>query len=144
MKKLLLFTILTFVLASGVQAAAEKKTEKPEDKVEVKCKDLNEAEAHVEWHRKSHKAGYDKIKKYEKLISQLKEIREIAIKEDATQTVKALDELISKKQEHLDKKKAKLSKEKGCPPDCIKSCCAAKKKAGTCPKTEAKKTSSDK
>ncbi len=135
MKKLLLFTILTFVLASGVQAAAEKKAEKPEDKLEIKCKDVNEAEARVEWHRKSHKAGYDKFKKHHKdLICQLKKIRDIAVKENATQTVKALDELITKKQKHLDKKKAKLSKGKGCPPDCVKSCCAAKKKSGTCPK----------
>lgn len=45
MKKLLLFTILTFVLAFGVQAVAEKKAEKPDQKVEVKCKDVNDAKA---------------------------------------------------------------------------------------------------
>ena len=35
MKKLLLFTILIFVLVFSIQATAEKKTKKPEGKAEV-------------------------------------------------------------------------------------------------------------
>ena len=62
--------------------------------------------------KRGHKYGHDKIKRYKKLICRLKEIREIAFKENASQTVKALDELIAKKQKRLDRKKNKLSKRK--------------------------------
>ena len=137
MKQLLLFTILTFVLASSSQAAPGKKGDKPEkcseDKVEAKCKD---------------KAGFDKFEKHHKdLICQLKKMRDTAVKENATQTVKLIDELVDKTQkqfhekakllqEKMHKKEGlkKATKSKSCPSDCIKSCCAAKKKAGTCPR----------
>ncbi|MHC4395046.1 MAG: hypothetical protein ACYS1A_05270 [Planctomycetota bacterium] len=36
--------------------------------------------------------------------------------------------------------KGTAAKEAGCPADCDKACCAAKKKAGTCPKAEGAKT----
>ncbi len=158
MKQLLLFTVLTFVLASCSQVAPEKKGCKPkkfsEDKVEAKCKGAEGTKRH----RKGHRVGFDKFKKHHKdLICQLKKMRDIAVKENATQTVNAIDELVDKTQKRfhekakLLKKKVhkkegwkKATKSKSCPPDCIKSCCAAKKKSGTCPKAEAKKTSSDK
>ncbi len=140
MKKLLLFTILTFVLASSVHAADENKAEKAENNVDVKCTDVNKAKACPAQYQKGYKGGYDKTKKYEKLIGRLKQIREIAAKENATQTVEALDKLIAGKQTHLDKKNNELSKVEGCSLDCVKPCCAAKKKSGTCPMTEAKKT----
>ena len=143
MKKLLLFTILTFVLTSCSPVAPEKKGCKlkkfSEDKLEAKCKGAEGTKRH----RKGHRVGFDKFKKHHKnLICQLKKIRDTAVKENATQTARAIDELVDKTQKRFHKK-AKLSKGRGCPPDCIKSCCAAKKKSGTCPKTEAKKTSSD-
>ena len=161
MKKVLLFTILTFVLASGARAAEEKKADKAEDKATVKCDKAKDIKACT---IKDQKICKDKIEKYTKLITRLKEIREVAVKENATGTVKALDELIAKKLEHLDKKQAclkactdkktdavskgkgcpldsvkacstakkdKLAKGKSCPPDCVKACCAAKKDATT-------------
>lgn len=186
MKKLLLFTILTFVLASGTQAVAEEKAEKPDgkvkvavaekkivkskDKVKVKCKDVNKAEICTIQNQKECQKSCYKIKRYKKMISQLKEIRDIAAKENASLTLKALDDLIAKKQKKLDKKIDKLSKGKGypfgctksrcavktkseaglklkdvksCPLGCTKPCCAVKTKAEASPKTESKETKQD-
>ena len=116
MKQLLLFTVLTFVLASCSQVAPEKKGCKPkkfsEDKVETKCKGAEGTKAHVERHRKGHRAGFDKFKKHHKdLICQLKKIRDIALKENATQAVKAIDELVDNTQKRFHEK-AKLLKKK--------------------------------
>ena len=158
MKRLLLFTVLAFVLVSGSQVTAEKKGSKTkkcsEDKVEAKCNHTEGTKGHGQWSRKGHGAGFDKFKKHHKdLISQLKNIRDIAVNENATQTVKAIDELVDKMQKRfhekaeLLKKKmhekggwGKATKSKSSPPDCTKSCCAAKKNTGTCPKLKKAKT----
>ncbi len=156
MKRLLLFTILTFVLVSTAQATVEKKGCKPKgcshSKVEeqLKCKDVEGAKTHSQWAQKDHKVGFDKFTIYHKdMIFRLKKIRVLAAKENATETVKAIDELVevTHKQSHekakLLKKKMynnegceKITKSKNCPPGCIKSCCAARKKTGTCPKNK--------
>ena len=136
MKRLLLFTVLTFVLVSVSQAASEKQECKSkkysEGKLEAKCKVAEATKTHCEQYRKDHGTGFDKFKKHHKdLICQLKEMRDIAVKENATQTVKAIDEMITKTQKRFHES-AKFAK--ACPSDCVKPCCDAKKKAGTCPK----------
>ena len=168
MKKLVFLTVLVFVLAFAVWAVAEK----AEDKLDVKCTQVKEAVACGEGQQKCKTACNDIFKKHhEELICQLTKIRNVAVKENALQTSKALDELITNKQKQLSCNKAGLCKDKccpsdciksscatkiksgtcpklkdskGCPSGCIKSCCAEKQKSGTCPRTECKKTCSDK
>lgn len=160
MKQLLFFTILTFVLVSNGQATVEKKGGKPKgcshSKVEeqVKCKDVEGTKTHAQWDKKGHKVGFDKFTKYHKdLICRLKKIRDIAVKENSTETVKAIDELVDETQKQFHEKAKlieknmhskegceKATKSKNCPPGCIKSCCAARKETGTCPKHKELKT----
>lgn len=166
MKKVLLFTVLTFVLAYGVLAAVENKADKTEDKPEVKTSDVNKAESGVEGRRKGRMTGAAFIKFHNRLISQLTKIRDMAVKENALETAKALDEFIAKKQKQLDKKIAKQFKGKGesagcfvkkksgncpvfkdsqvSPADSDKACCGGMGKSGTCPKAGAEKAESGK
>lgn len=165
MKKLIVSIVLILVLTFSVAAIAKKSEKKADGKSKVECKtkgkcgskDKSDAKCDSKGKlgKKGRKGRHGKyVKLHKDVIVQLKKIRDIAVKEKATETVKALDEFIAKKQKKFDKMKEKFSKRKdcadkkdseacsgskdskSCPVNCTKPCCAAVKPKDEHPKSE--------